>query len=165
MLVIIHRHHLKIMLTLEVKSLSRVRLFANLWTAAHQAPPSMGFSGQEYWSGLPFPSPGDLPDPGVKPRSPALQAATREDGYQRYWVPSYSIWLAQDFLLWVPAVLSAIPFTADFLTYRERNVHFLYSFRAQLKSNTTYHVRYFLTCVDYFTWVCISSPFHFKIIH
>ena len=44
------------------------------WTVAHQAPPSMGFSGQEYWSGLPFPSPGDLPDPGVEPRSPTLQA-------------------------------------------------------------------------------------------
>ena len=45
-----------------------------LWTVAHQAPPSMGFSRQEYWSGLPFPSPGDLPDPGMEPRSPALQA-------------------------------------------------------------------------------------------
>ena len=43
-------------------------------TVARQAPPSMGFSRQEYWSGLPFPSPGDLPDPGIKPRSPALQA-------------------------------------------------------------------------------------------
>ena len=42
----------------EVKSLSRVRLFANLWTVAHQAPPSLEFSSQEYWSGLPFPSPG-----------------------------------------------------------------------------------------------------------
>ena len=41
---------------------------------SHQAPPSMGFSRQEYWSGLPFPSPGDLPNPGIKPRSPALQA-------------------------------------------------------------------------------------------
>ena len=41
---------------------------------AHQAPPSMGFSRQEYWSGLPFPSPGDLPDPGIKPGSPAFQA-------------------------------------------------------------------------------------------
>ena len=58
----------------KVKSLSRVRLFATLWTVAHQAPLSMGFSRQEYWSGLPFPSPGDLPDPGIKPRSPALQA-------------------------------------------------------------------------------------------
>ena len=45
-----------------------------LWTVAHQAPPSMGFSRQEYWSGSPFPSPGDLPDPGIKPKSPTLQA-------------------------------------------------------------------------------------------
>ena len=44
------------------------------WTVAHQAPPSTGFSRQEYWSGLPFPSPGDLPDPGIEPRSPTLQA-------------------------------------------------------------------------------------------
>ena len=51
-----------------------VQLFATPWTVAHQAPPSMGFSRQEYWSWLPFPSPGDLPDPGIKPRSPALQA-------------------------------------------------------------------------------------------
>ena len=43
------------------------------WTLAHQAPPSMEFSRQEYWSGLPFPSPGDLSDPGIKPESPALQ--------------------------------------------------------------------------------------------
>ena len=57
-----------------VKSLSRVQLFATPWTVDNQAPPSMGFSRQEYWSGLPFPSPGDLPDPGIEPRSPALQA-------------------------------------------------------------------------------------------
>ena len=44
------------------------------WTVAHQAPPSMGFSRKEYWSGLTFPSPGDLSNPGIKPRSPALQA-------------------------------------------------------------------------------------------
>ena len=59
---------------MKVKSLSRVRLFATTWTVAHQAPPSMGFSGQEYWSGLSFPSAGNLPDPGIEPRSPALQA-------------------------------------------------------------------------------------------
>ena len=46
------------------------------WTVAHQAPPSTGFSRQEYWSGLPFPFPGDLPDPGIEPRSPELQADT-----------------------------------------------------------------------------------------
>ena len=50
------------------------RLLRVPWTVAHQAPVSMGFSRQEYWSGLPFPSPGDLPNPGIKPRSPALQA-------------------------------------------------------------------------------------------
>ena len=50
------------MLKVKVKSLSRVRLFATPWTVAHQAPPSMGFSRQEHWSGVPFPSPGDLPD-------------------------------------------------------------------------------------------------------
>ena len=48
---------------------SHVRLCATLWTVAHQASLSMGFSRQEYWSGLPFPSPGDLPNPGVKPAS------------------------------------------------------------------------------------------------
>ena len=58
----------------EVKSLSRIRLFATPWTVAYQAPPSMGFSRQECWSGLPFPSPGDLPDPGIEPGSLTLQA-------------------------------------------------------------------------------------------
>ena len=58
------------------QSLSRVRLFETLWTVAYQAPSSMGFSRQEYWSRLPFPSPGDLPHPGVEHRSPAFQADT-----------------------------------------------------------------------------------------
>ena len=61
-------------LTLTLKLLSHVQLFATPWTVAYKAPPSMEFSRQEYWSGLPFPSPGDLPDPGIKPGSPALQA-------------------------------------------------------------------------------------------
>ena len=58
----------------KAKSLSYVRLFVTPWTVVHQAPPSMEFSRQEYWSGLPFPSPGDLPDPGIEPKSPAMQA-------------------------------------------------------------------------------------------
>ena len=58
----------------KVKLLSCVRLFATPWTVAYTAPLSMGFSRQEYWSGLPFPSPGDLPNPGIEPRSPTLQA-------------------------------------------------------------------------------------------
>ena len=60
----------------KVKSLSCVRLFATSWTVAYQAPPYMEFSRQEYWSGLPFPSPEDLPGPGIKPWSPALEADT-----------------------------------------------------------------------------------------
>ena len=54
--------------------LSRVQLFTTPWTVALQAPLSMGFYKQEYWSGLPFPSPGDLPNPGIEPGSPTLQA-------------------------------------------------------------------------------------------
>ena len=57
-----------------MKSLGHVRLFVTPWTVARQASLSVGFSRQGYWSGLPFPSPGDLPDPGVEPGSPALQA-------------------------------------------------------------------------------------------
>ena len=55
-------------------SLSHAQLFATPWTAAHQAPLSMSFSRQGYWSGLPFSSPGDLPNPRVEPGYPPLQA-------------------------------------------------------------------------------------------
>ena len=60
----------------EVKSLSHVRLLVTPWTAAYKTPPSMGVSRQEYWNGVPLPSPGDLPKPGIEPGSPALQADT-----------------------------------------------------------------------------------------
>ena len=56
-----------------MKSLSRVQLFATPWAVAYQAPQSMGFSRQEYWSALLFPSPGDLPTPGMEAESPTLQ--------------------------------------------------------------------------------------------
>ena len=68
-------------MNVKVKSLSCVRLFATPCTVAHQAPPSMEFSRQEYWSGLPFPSPGDLPNPGIEPRSPPLQADALTSAY------------------------------------------------------------------------------------
>ena len=67
--------------------LSCVQLFATPWTVAHQALPSVGFSRQEYWRGLPFPSPGELPDPGIQPGSPALQAGalpSEPPGKQRF---------------------------------------------------------------------------------
>ena len=57
---------------LTVKSLSHVQLCVTPWTVAYNAPPSMGFSRQEYWSGVPCPSPEDLPNPGIEPGSPAL---------------------------------------------------------------------------------------------
>ena len=60
----------------KLKSFSCVRLFVTPWTVAYQAPWSVGFSRQEYWSGLPFPFPGDLPNPGIEPRSPPLQTDT-----------------------------------------------------------------------------------------
>ena len=66
----------------QVKLLSHVQLFATPWTVAHQAPLFMGFSRHEYWSGLPFPSPGNLPNPGIKPGSPALQADSLLSGIQ-----------------------------------------------------------------------------------
>ena len=59
---------------MKVKLLSGVQLFVTPWTVSYQAPPSVEFSRQEYWSRLPFPSPGDLPDPGIEPGYPTLQA-------------------------------------------------------------------------------------------
>ena len=78
-LFLLHSFHLSDTVRLQLLLLllsrfSRVRLCTTLSTAAYQAPPSMGFSRQEYWSGLPFPSPGDLPDSGIEPGSPVLQA-------------------------------------------------------------------------------------------
>ena len=64
----------KVLLVKKEKSLSHVQLFVTPWTIDYQAPQSMEFSRPEYWSGLPFPSPVDLPNPGIKPGSPALQA-------------------------------------------------------------------------------------------
>ena len=72
---VVHIHNGMLLLLLLPSRFSRVRLFATQWTVAHQAPLSMGLSWQEYWSGLPFPAPGDLPDPGIEPTSlmsPAL---------------------------------------------------------------------------------------------
>ena len=60
-------------INVKLKLFSHVQLSGTPWTIAYQAPPSMGLSRQEHWSGLPFPSPGDLPNPGIEPWSPALQ--------------------------------------------------------------------------------------------
>ena len=65
------------------QSLQLCVLFVTLWTVAHQAPLSMGFSRQDYSSGLPCPPPGDLPNPGIKPTSPALQVDSLPPSHQR----------------------------------------------------------------------------------
>ena len=76
----------------KMKSLSHIWLFVTPWTVAYQSSPSMGFSRPEYWSGLPFPSPGDLPDPGIEPGSPMLEADTLtwNNGLVRNWERSTS---------------------------------------------------------------------------
>ena len=81
----------------KVKSLSRVQLFVTPWTVAHQVPLTMGFPRQEYWSGLPFPSPGNFPDPGIEPGSPALRKGNAnntdelsDEEVQRDWEGSLS---------------------------------------------------------------------------
>ena len=68
-----------------MKLLSRVRHFVTPWTVAHQAPPSMGFSRQEYWSGLPGPPPGGLPDPGIEPLSPVSPALQADSLQLEHW--------------------------------------------------------------------------------
>ena len=68
-----HKGSPRVLEWVKVKLLSGVRLCDPMDSSLHQAPPSMGFSRQEYWSGLPFPSPGNLPNPGIKPSSPTLQ--------------------------------------------------------------------------------------------
>ena len=86
------------------QSLSRVRLCVTPWTAARQAPLSMGFSRQEYWSGLPCRPPGDLPNPGTKPRSRALQADSlllNHQGSPVGFIP-FTKWLQRDYSSYSP---------------------------------------------------------------
>ena len=106
----------------EVKLLSRVQLFATPWTVAYQAPPSMGFSRQEYRSGLPSPSPGDLPDPGIESWSPAFQADTLTSenclDYICLWIFFTLIFSSQNwFLISCAEVGEVALFAFNFLRY------------------------------------------------
>ena len=83
------------------------------WTVAHQAPLSMGFSRQEHWSGLPFPSPGDLPNPGIKPRSPALQADALTSEPPGKPLQPCSVNLQSNFLLLGESVFPALVWPED----------------------------------------------------
>ena len=89
-----------------------MQLSATPWTVACQAPLSMGFSRQEYWSGLLFPSPGDLPDPGIEPRSPALQADFLPPELPREMPPKLT--------------LGSSKLAKNFLLFHTQLLHFLY---------------------------------------
>ena len=121
-------------------SLSHAQLFAIPWTAAHQASLFMGFSRQGYWSGLPFPSPGDLPDPGIKPRSPALQARslpTELPGklkYIIYKVAGQMLKPSWSFLLW--SSLMACPIAIAFLSCQQ-NTDFVEAAMCQPRGGVT----------------------------
>ena len=107
----------------KVKSLSCARLFVTPWTIAHQAPPSMRFSGQEYWSGLAFPSSRDLPDPGIEHRSPALQAdalTSEPPGKPKsLWLISYNSICFPKELYWLKMIPEPKIFLLHFSLVRE----------------------------------------------
>ena len=86
-----------------MKSLSHVQLFATPWTVARQAPLSMGLSRQEYWSGVPFPSQGELPDRRIEPRSPELQAdiLPTEVSNLFYWQGFFSLSISRNHSLYL----------------------------------------------------------------
>ena len=104
--------------------LSRVQLFETPWTVAHQAPLSMGFFRQEYWSGLPFPPPGDLPNPGIKPESP-MSPALQEDSLpaESLGSPQYAIcttaersllsYTVRSFSPWAPSLCQVLCCASD----------------------------------------------------
>ena len=112
------------------------QLFATPWTEAHQAPLSVGFSRQECWSGLTFPSPGDLPNPGIEPRSPALQADSLLTELQGK-PPNNAVRLQ---LLKVPYV--QIHETEIFISLTFKNSGFQYSKKKKKKSHFIIKCKY-----------------------
>ena len=95
-----------------VQSLSRVWLFAIPWTVTHQAPLSMEFSRHEYWSGLPFPSPVDLPDPGNKPVSPTLQADSLTSEPPGTCLINYTV--VMDYIIWFSKCWTSLAYLRKF---------------------------------------------------
>ena len=101
-----------------MKLLSHVWLFATSWSVAYQALPSMGFSRQEYWSGLPFPSAGDLPNPGIEPRSPALQTDTlSSEPPGKPWTTGKSLYFHLQIILPIKC-LSPLLLDLEFISYQ-----------------------------------------------
>ena len=140
----------------EVKSLSLVRLFAIPWSIVHQAPLSVGFSRQEYWSGLPFPSPGVLPNPGIEPRSPALQAdaLTSEPPGILLKIVSYYKYLFTHIFIWAFRGQCKFPHFPHFLDFQMyfrsilyRYLSFLFMFEdAKVEFKMTASIFHFFLC-------------------
>ena len=139
-----------------VRSLSLVRLFAILWSIVHQAPLSVGFSRQEYWSGLPFPSPGVLPNPGIEPRSPALQAdaLTSEPPGILLKIVSYYKYLFTHIFIWAFRGQCKFPHFPHFLDFQMyfrsilyRYLSFLFMFEdAKVEFKMTASIFHFFLC-------------------
>ena len=113
-----------------VQSLSHVRLFATPWSVAHQALPSMGFYRQEYLSGLPFHSPGDLRDPGVEPESPASFVLAAKDFIAE---PPGWPYLISDTLFNLSGSNLLVCKTGVILVWRSKNTKFIFSFHKEIK--------------------------------
>ena len=102
----------------EVLVTQSVWLFVTPWTITHQTPLSMVFSRQEYWRGLPFPSAGDLPDPGIEPRYPALQAdSLPSEPPGNPWLTYQLSYQILFFLWWPIRIISKIFILGDFLNW------------------------------------------------
>ena len=121
---------------MHAKSFSHVQLFVNLWTVAHQAPLLMGFSRKEYWNGLPCPSSGDLPNPGVKPASlmsPALAGGFFSKQIQVEWDHSnWATWSWQPFLTHTHRWWSMQPYTQNLIYSCSQHPTCLYSWSLKL---------------------------------
>ena len=122
-----------------VLSLSHVRLFATPWTIACQAPLSVEFSRQEYWSGLPFPSPVGFPDPGIKPAPPALA------GWFLTTVSPGKPVKATASIFLIPFLLLQRHTHAQFFTLKTHYIHYILSFISKCKLKKI---------INYFTWLC-----------
>ena len=143
----------------ESVSLSRVRLFATPWTVARQVPLSMEFSRQEYWSGLPFPTPADLLDPGIKPTSPVLSGeffttgSTREGLFPTRWY----IFQYPKVVLRTRFLVVAWQFVVSIVVYLTNPVLLDYDFCYHRKMYNKYHIHYNWGLLSsYYLFICIS---------
>ena len=100
-----------VLLKIRIPVLHSLLVLPYIGTVARQAPPSMGFFRQEYWSGLPCPSPGDLSDPGIEPQSPVLQESPHTQALQRLVFSGQLPWAGSLIVAWIPCSLGLLLFS------------------------------------------------------